>query len=351
MKITPLRFVLGAGTALVVGAGLIFGYLDQQDDRERDKLEERPIIAPSRIVHEDDKTIVVLDLASIEAVGIATVSSVASKMGHQVASFGTVVEPSEIIESAGAHGEAKARLAATNAKLAASMAAWNRAKLLFSDGRSMSQAQMQTVEEAYHSDEAARLEAQAKLDAVSEAARQVWGDALAKSISDQGPAAKSYRSGKQLLVRVAIPGSGQPPVKAELSWDGGGVAVASLVGTLPKVDPRFQQRLALYSVPALDGPAPGATVGVQLASGGLQTGAMVPASALVWWDGSAWIYTQADKGKFSRLVVPNPEAQAGGLVFVAGLPADQMVVVQGAQVLLSEESRDKIQVGEEGRSK
>jgi len=351
MKITPLRLGLGAGVALAVVAGLIFGYLDQQEDRERDKLEERPIIAPSRIVHEDDQTYVVLDQAALDGGGVKTQAPVASKLGHHVASFGTVVEPSEIIESAGAHGEAKARLAATNAKLAASQAAWNRAKLLFSDGRSMSQAQMQTVEEAYHSDEAARLEAQAKVDAVSESARQIWGDALAKSISDQGSSAKSYRSGKQLLVRVAIPGSGQPPAHAELSWDGGGVAIANLVGTLPKVDPRFQQRLALYSIPSQDGPAPGATVGVQLSSGGQQVGALVPSSAVVWWDGSAWIYTQKEEGKFLRLVVPDPEAQAGGQVFIADLTPEHAVVVQGAQVLLSEESRDKIQVGEEGRSK
>ena len=351
MKITPLRLGLGAVAALGIAAGLVFGYLDQQEDRERDKLEEKPIVAPSRVVHDGERTLVVLDQAALEGGGIQTVSPVPSKLGHRVASFGTVVEPSEIIESAAAHGEAKARLAATDAKLAASFAAWNRAKALFSDGKSMSMAQMQTVEESYHSDQAARLEAQAKLDSVTEAARQVWGDGLAKSISDQGAAAKSYRSGKQLLVRVAIPGSGQAPQQAELSWDGGGVAMAHLVVSLPKVDPRFQQRLALYSVAALDGPAPGATVGAQLSSGGSVQGALVPSSALVWWDGAAWIYAQVEEGKFTRQAVADPESQSGGQVFVSGLDGALPVVSQGAQVLLSEESRDKIQVGEEGRSK
>lgn len=350
MKITPLR--LGLAAAFVVAAGgLIFGYLDQQDDRDRDKLEERPIIAPSRVVQDGERTVVVLDPAAMDGGGIQTIDPVASKFGHRVSSFGTVVEPAEIIESAGTHGEAKAKLAAAEAKLAASRAAWNRAKALYSDGRSMSMAQMQAVEEVYHADEAARSEAMAKLQAVTEAARQMWGEVLAKSIADQGAAAKTYRSGTQLLVRVALPGSGQPPAQAELSWDGSGAAIARLVGVLPKVDPRFQQRLVLYSVSAHDGPAPGATVGVQLAGGVPQDGALVPASALVWWEGSAWIYTQLDEGKFSRMLVPDPNSQQGGQVFVAGLGADKPVVSQGAQVLLSEESRDKIQVGEEGRSK
>ena len=351
MKITPLRLGLGIALVAISAAGLIFGYLDQQDDRERDKLEERPIVAPTRVVHDGERTVVVLDPEALDGGGIQTIAPVASKLVHRVASFGTVVEPSEIIESAAAHGEAKAKLAAADATLAAAYAAWNRAKALYSDGRSMSMAQMQAVEEVYHADEAAKSEAVSKLQAVTEAARQMWGEGLAKSIADQGVAAKTYRSGSQLLVRVALPGSGQPPSQAELSWDGGGVTVAHLVSILPKVDPRFQQRLVLYSVPAHDGPAPGATVGAQLSGGAQQVGALVPASSLVWWEGAAWIYTQLEDGKFSRFAVTDPNGQQGGQVFVAGLNPDQAVVAQGAQVLLSEESRDKIQVGEEGRSK
>ena len=215
----------------------------------------------------------------------------------------------------------------------------------------MSLAQLQAVEETFHADEAQRTEVADKVDEVAESAKQAWGDALAKSFAEQGAAAKSLRSGQLLLVRVAVPGGGTPPSWAEMSWDGGSTASAQLVTALPRVDPKFQQRVALYSIPARGGPAPGATVSVQLPSGAEREGALVPTSALVWWDGAAWVYVQVETGKFSRQRIAGPDNQADGQIFVAGLSGETPVVIEGAQILLSEESRDKIQVGEEGRSK
>jgi hypothetical protein len=142
-----------------------------------------------------------------------------------------------------------------------------------------------------------------------------------------------------------------PPEQVEVEWDDGATSAVRLVTLLPKVDTRFQQRLALYAAAAASGPPPGITVRVKLLAGAAAQGIKVPATAVVWWDGSAWIYAQTDEDRFTRVRVADPTVMADGQVFVAGGPDNRPIVSQGAQALLSEESRDRIQVGEEGRSK
>jgi hypothetical protein len=72
---------------------------------------------------------------------------------------------------------------------------------------------------------------------------------------------------------------------------------------------------------------------------------------VLWAEGEAWVYREIAEGRFRRDRIGPPESQPDGRVFIAALPTDKPVVARGAQILLSEEAREHIQVGEEGRSK
>lgn len=341
-------------------AGVWAAYRNAADGADADDADDRPIVAPLRIVHEDGKVFVVLKRDEMQKAGIATTMAEPAVLARQVTSFGTVVDPSEIIDAVSAMRSAKAQMAAADAKAAASTAAWLRAKALYADGKSLSTAQMQLAEEAYRSDQAAKAETAAKVAAVGEAQRQAWGRALAKSIAGANGMAPAVVGGTQVLIRIPMPVS-PPPGAVGVEWDDGKTAEARLVAELPKADPRFQQRLVLYGAPAASGPPPGITVRVKLSDGAAVQGVKVPAGAVVWWDGSAWVYAQTDEGKtdrgntgedrFTRVRVADPGVLPDGAVFVADGPENRPIVSQGAQALLSEESRDRIQVGEEGRSK
>lgn len=340
--------------AVAAGAWMAYhqGWLVAHDDVDDEQ--ERPIVAPLRVVRQDGRVFVVLTGQERAKAGLVTVKALPVQLGHQVTSFGTVVEPSEIIDAISTMRSAKAQVASVEAKTAVSTAAWNRAKALYADGKSMSTAQMQMAEEAYRGDAAAKSEAQAKLAAIEESLVQNWGETVAKAVSGGTPMAAALQNGKQLLLRVPLAQTPAPD-HIDVSWDNGGTAAAKLIAQLPKVDARFQQRISLYGLPAAGGPPPGITVGVKVMAGAPQNGIKVPASAVVWWDGSAWIYAQIED-RFSRVRVSDPSVQSDGTVFVAAGPdtpdlENDMIVSQGAQVLLSEESRDRIQVGEEGRSK
>ena len=75
-------------------------------------------------------------------------------------------------------------------------------------------------------------------------------------------------------------------------------------------------------------------------------GAAVPYSGVVWLEGKAWAYVEQEPGRFVRSeVVPAPEPD--DLRFLLKTPVhDAQVVRTGAQLLLSEEFRSQIQVGE-----
>ncbi|MDE2030096.1 MAG: hypothetical protein KGI97_05985 [Alphaproteobacteria bacterium] len=66
-------------------------------------------------------------------------------------------------------------------------------------------------------------------------------------------------------------------------------------------------------------------------------GEKIPASAIVWWDGKAFVYVQKSPDIFIRLAV-DPQ----------GSPPPQPIVTVGVQLLLSEELRSGIDVEEGG---
>ena len=86
-----------------------------------------------------------------------------------------------------------------------------------------------------------------------------------------------------------------------------------------------------------------------LAVGPTIRGVIVPTSAVVWWQGKAWVYLQRGQDRFARREVPAESPLQDGWFVVNGFSGGDHVVVKGAQLLLSEEFRGQIQTqGEEG---
>ena len=75
-------------------------------------------------------------------------------------------------------------------------------------------------------------------------------------------------------------------------------------------------------------------------------GVMIPAAAVVWWQGKAWVYVQTDPNHFVRRELSTETPVPEGWFVGTGLAAGDSIVVRGAQLLLSEEFRAQIQVSE-----
>jgi hypothetical protein len=92
---------------------------------------------------------------------------------------------------------------------------------------------------------------------------------------------------------------------------------------------------------------PGMNVLAFLSSGKSFDGITVPASAIVWWQNKAWVYHRIEPETFTRADIATDLPVAGGGYIVGGLPNAVEIVTGGAQLLLSEEFRAQIQVGED----
>jgi hypothetical protein len=82
---------------------------------------------------------------------------------------------------------------------------------------------------------------------------------------------------------------------------------------------------------------PGATLTVSLPSGRSVEAVRMPASALLWWQGRPWVFIRSHAGDFERREIAFDRASDAALL--ADMDDGTEVVVQGAQVLLSEELR------------
>ena len=78
---------------------------------------------------------------------------------------------------------------------------------------------------------------------------------------------------------------------------------------------------------------------------------VVPYSAVMRFAGKTWVYRQLADDRFSRHEVGIDRSTDKGFLVSDGLKPGERVVVRGGQLLLSEEQKSQIQVGEEAEKK
>jgi hypothetical protein len=105
----------------------------------------------------------------------------------------------------------------------------------------------------------------------------------------------------------------------------------------PRVDPRIQGRSFLYLASGHPELAPGLNLVAHLPLGSPLKGVVIPASAVVWSEGKAWVYAQVSADGFSRSPVATDVPVEDGFFAGPGFAGGDKIVTVGAQALLSEE--------------
>jgi biotin carboxyl carrier protein len=154
------------------------------------------------------------------------------------------------------------------------------------------------------------------------------------------------------VVRVSWTDDAPPAPMATIrvmAPDAAATHMATLIGPAPEADPVTRRAAYLYR---LDGPwaaaRPGFLVRALVPSGNrVMRGVVIPAAAVVQWDGLEWAWLRLDAARYARIRVPTDRPVAEG--WLAGPPwkAGDSVVVSGAEQLLSEEFRARVTVGDE----
>ncbi len=122
----------------------------------------------------------------------------------------------------------------------------------------------------------------------------------------------------------------------------------SRLGPAPEADPLTGAPAWHYRIAAKGAVLrPGAVLTAYATGPALHNGIKIPDAAVVQWDALAWVYVERAPGRYVRVRVPTTVPVPGGWLVEQGFQAGERVVVTGAGLLLSEEFRARIVVGEE----
>ncbi len=268
---------------------------------------------------------------------------------------------------------ARSEAAAAGAALEASRAALERTRALNADNKNMSDRALQEAEARVKTDEAKREAALETTRLLESSLRVPPGSASGISplvIEKDGEVTavlaqpgESVESGQvlmrvqrfdRLLARVWIPaGQSVPSSLASARLEALGHESTPLRGVRiaagSATDPETQGLYLLFRVESpLRDLRPGLAVTAYLTlEGKPRSGVIIPESAVVRTAGKMWAYVKSGDDMFVRKEVSADTPTGHGWFVTRGFAAGDRIVTVGAQMLLSEELKSQIQVGEE----
>ena len=347
-----VRWLIATIVVTGASAAVIWGFIEGRNERVIEAGRESPVEAPLRVSTVGGEPTITLDAATRQNSGIQTAQLQNAAREPQLQAYGTVLDLQTLTELSNSYSAMKAQLQTAQAKADASRMAFERERRLYQDQQNVSAAQAQATEAAFRVDEASVAAAEAQLQNLASSAVLQWGAVLGGALVDRSSMLLRLLQRRDVLVQVTLPPGEvlKEPPKVTVAQAGDAIrSNMQYLSPAPRTDVRIQGISFLYIAPAASGLLPGMNVAVMLPAGKAAEGALVPPSAVVWYDGEAWAYFRTGAQTFVRREIATSTPSPDGGYIVKGLPNDAEVVSQGGQLLLSEEFRSQIQLGEEGR--
>lgn len=314
---------------------------DQSDEDDT----QQALKVPSRVSVQNGQTILTLDASAQSRVGMAVAPLKALASRKQITAPAIVLSAQDLVTARTGYVAATANLEKARSNMQVAQQEYDRLKTLYQDRQNASEKDLQAAQGALRSAQADAQAAQKDLALQAAAVRQSWGNVLAQWVSDNSPALDRVLDQHDFLIQVTLPAGAAStvPENVLLEVPGSNLVQAKLISPFPRVDPRIQGIGFLYLAPNQSGLAPGLNLVARIPLGRTMRGVLIPQSAIVWWQGNAWVYQQTVPGRFVRRLVPTDAPVTNGFFVSTGLATGDQIVVQGAQMLLSEELRSQIQ--------
>lgn len=347
-------------TAFAIGAVVVIGlltwaFVEGRKEFLAEQERERPVKPPSRVHSGEGNSIVVLDSVEQARAGIITDTVPLSTHQQQVRAYGSVVSVAELANAFQNLASTKSQSQKTKAVVSASHQEYLRIKDLY-ERKLESDKTLQAAQAQWESDDAAAQAGTSALRSFESSMRQQWGEPLASWLFKNSEQLDRLLKSQDVLVEVTLsadehlsPTSRSVFVQSPSNQSD--LQSARFVSMAQSANVQFQGSVLYYLArPSSNTLLGGMNVNVFLPTGSKREGVVVPRSSVVWSLGKAWFYVKKDAGKFVRVELTSDQPVEGGW-FVARDKLDVSVpihiVTRGAQLLLSEEFRSQIQVGEE----
>jgi hypothetical protein len=217
---------------------------------------------------------------------------------------------------------------------------FDRLSLLWREGANVAKKNVDQAKHDLDEAEQKRKAARSAREALRDTIRAEWGNELLIALEDaKGGVLASVLSGESRLVLIAeghtleatLTLAEQPEVKMK----------SHRIGVAPQAEPGTGQATWFWIAPAQH-LRTGQRVRL-ISNAGKQAGKVrIPESAVVWQAGQSWVFIQTAPDLFERKAVHLGAPVAGGWQLDGEMPLGTAVVTQGAQLMLSEESRTQI---------
>lgn len=321
---------------------LVFYGKDEYETYRSDQEEE--IETLNRVSVNDGVHIVNISLAAQQNSGIKTAKLTAAQYQGEIKSFGNVVSIDSLIEAKTHYLNLQSNANLARATSGQNMQQYQRLKTLNDDDKNVSDRVVQEALAAVNADKAQITATELQLKNLQNNVKLQWGEALAKLVfSDNLPphlANLLYR--KNVLIQMTLPLSTPTPKAGSSIFlspinDADTRIKAIYISPASTSDANVFGKTFFYSAPA-DQLRIGMRVNVELSNSAsdIVSGVIIPSNAVVWYAGTPWAYFKQKTDQFLRKPVStDTEVETGW--FNKELDADNEVVVNGAQLLLSEE--------------
>jgi hypothetical protein len=298
--------------------------------------------ATSGVTIQNGKIVITMDKTAQNRAGIIVVPLKAVSQQEELRAYGTVRQPETLIGFRNSYIAAETSADKASAAFDASLKEYERLKRLNEDDRNISDKALQTAGTALASDQADVKASRERVRAVKQEAALRWGKVISEWIFSLSPQLARVLETKEVLILVTLPfdrGIETPPISVGIQAPGSKRVQARFVDRAPNTDPRTQGMGLFYMAARGNmGLVPGMNVDAFLATGRRARGVVIPFSAVVWFQGKAWAYTQTDPTHFVRREVPVRNPLREGYFVQAPFIPEERVVSTGSQVLLSQES-------------
>ncbi len=318
---------------------LLGGCQHRAVDKKVESREAQAKKVPAEITVENGQTLITLDEPTQKRLGF-TVASLASTVTRAQATYPAVVlSVQELATFRNTYVASQAQLQKARVQSDLAGKEYARLKALFGENQNISEKSLQSAEAALQSDEAEVRAGEQQLNLQASSLRQEWGDVVAKWTTEGSARFQRLLDGGEALVQMTLPSESAlaPPKSISLELPNGRRTQASFISAFRRIDPRIQGRSFLYLASGAPGLAPGLNLVARLSSGGPMRGVVIPASAVVWSEGKAWVYMQVSSDGFTRNALTTDVPVEDGYFAGEGFAAGEKIVTVGAQALLSEE--------------
>ncbi|TAN02465.1 MAG: hypothetical protein EPN36_16930 [Rhodanobacteraceae bacterium] len=283
--------------------------------------------------------VVTLSAEKISASGIEVETLPKARYTPQSEGIVTVLDPQPLVALSAQLAAARASAAAAAKSVKASEAEARRANDLYRHGGNAALREVQSADAAAATARAQQVAAASAYAAKSVDARSRWG-AVLTALAERGPQAlANYAEGRVALLELAMPlgSANTAPHEIQVRLPNGPSLSAQLLGPSPHAGAVLPGPTFFYR--SDDGHL---RTGWRLSASvptnaSVQSGVVVPASAVIWYAGQSWVYAESSPGHFRRRPVAVDARDGAGWFQAQGFRVGERVVTHGGELLLSQE--------------